>query len=192
MSARLDASQPRISDERRIYNPVQNDTFTFLATSAETDGAYTRAEVVVAPGGGNSPHYHLTYAEHFEVIAGELEVQVGGETRTLHAGEMAIVPLKTLHCFRNRTNQPTTFVGEVRPGRPGFEKALRVLYGLARDGRVRANGIPKNLYDAIVIGDWSDMRLPGAYAVAGPLLRLLLTRAQRIGVDQKLEAAYCR
>jgi mannose-6-phosphate isomerase-like protein (cupin superfamily) len=191
MSVSLDVAQPKRSEERRIYNPVQKDSVTFLKTSAETDGAYTRAEVVVAPGGGTSPHYHLTYAEHFEVVKGDLEVMVDGETRTLRPGEKAVVPPNTLHCFRNRTNDPTTFVGEARPGSPGFEKALRVLYGLAEDGRVRAIGVPKNVYDAVVIGDWSDMRLPGVYALLNPVFRLLLRRARHLGVDHDLEARYC-
>ncbi|MCA1716724.1 MAG: hypothetical protein LC781_07630 [Actinobacteria bacterium] len=55
-------------DKRRIYNPVQKDSATFLKTSEETGGACSLAEVEVAPGGGTRPHYHKTYAEHFEVI----------------------------------------------------------------------------------------------------------------------------
>jgi mannose-6-phosphate isomerase-like protein (cupin superfamily) len=78
--------------ERRYYHPLQKDYATFLKTSEETGGEYTLIEVEVAPGGGNTPHYHKTYAEHFEVLEGVLEVTVGGETRALHPGEKAVAP----------------------------------------------------------------------------------------------------
>jgi hypothetical protein len=33
------------------------------------------------------------------------------------------------------TREATTFLAEMRPGQPGFEKAVKVGYGLASDGR---------------------------------------------------------
>lgn len=130
-------------DARRIYNPVQKDAATFLETSEETGGERTLAEVKVAPGGGTRPHYHKTYAEHFEVIEGILEVLVGEETRDLRAGQKAVVPKNTLHRFHNGTDETVTFLCEMRPGQPGFEKTLKVGYGLARDGLTRSDGTPK-------------------------------------------------
>ena len=177
--------------ERRYYHPIQKDYATFLETSEETGGAYTRIEVEVAPGGGTTPHYHTTYAEHFAVVRGALEVTVGGETRTLRAGEQALTPADTLHHFRNPTGEPTTFLVELRPGSAGFEKALKAGYGLARDGLVRADGTPRNLYHLAVLLEWGDMRLPGVFALAEPLFRLLARRARRKGIDQWLEARYC-
>ncbi len=76
----------RQQDTRRIYHPIQKDYATFLETSQETGGERTLIEIEVAPGGGTTPHYHLTYAEHFEVLEGSLEVTVGEETRTLTGG----------------------------------------------------------------------------------------------------------
>lgn len=191
MSTPLAATTGQANGSRTIYNPVQKDSVRFLKTSAETGGEYSRLEMVVAPGGGNIPHYHTTYAEHFNVVEGTLEVMVGGETHTLHHGETTVAPMNTLHKFHNPSAGPTSCVIEMRPGSEGFEKALRVLYGLAGDGLVRANGIPKNLYYTALIGEWSDMRLPGRYKLAEPLFRVLARRARRIGVDRDLEARYC-
>ena len=67
-------------EKRRIYNPVQKDAATFLETSEETGGERTLIEIEAAPGGGTAPHYHKTYAEHFEVLRGVLEVRVGERT----------------------------------------------------------------------------------------------------------------
>ena len=179
-------------DELRIYNPIQKDYATFLETSDETGGEHTLIEIEVAPGGGTTPHYHLTYAEHFEVISGALEVMVGGETRTLTAGEKSVAPKNTLHNFHNATDRATTFLVEIRPGHGGFEKALRVAYGLASDGYSNAKGLPKNLYHTALLFEWGEGRMPGFFTVVEPLFRLLAKRARRKGIDRELEARYCR
>ena len=178
--------------ERRHYNPVEKAHATFLETSEETGGEHTLIEVEVAPGGGTEPHYHKTYDEHFEVLEGALEVLVGQETRTLRPGEKAVAEKNTLHHFRNRTDGPTTFLVELRPGHGGFEKAVRVVYGLASDGRVFSDGTPKNPYHLALLLEWSDIGVPGLFGVAEPLFRLLAKRARRKGIDKKLEAEYCR
>jgi mannose-6-phosphate isomerase-like protein (cupin superfamily) len=182
----------RQQDERRIYNPIQKDYATFLETSEETGGEHTLIEIEVAPGGGTTPHYHLTYAEHFEVISGALQVMVGGETRTLTAGEKAVAPKNTLHNFHNATDEPTTFLVELRPGSKGFEKALRVAYGLAADGLSNSKGLPKNPYHTALLFEWGEGRLPGVFAFLEPVFRLLARRARRKGIDRELEERYAR
>jgi mannose-6-phosphate isomerase-like protein (cupin superfamily) len=184
--------QNQRADRRRIYNPIQKDYATFLQTSEETCGEHTLIEIEVAPGGGTTPHYHLTYAEHFEMISGALEVMVGGETRTLTAGEKAVAPKNTLHNFHNANDETTTFLIELRPGSSGFEKALRVAYGLASDGLSNSKGLPKNLYHTALLFEWGEGRLPGVFAILEPLFRLLAKRARRKGIDRELEARYVR
>ncbi len=49
-------------------------------------------EIEVAPGGKTTSHYHWTYAEHFEVLQGTLDVMVEGETRTLLPGKQPSPP----------------------------------------------------------------------------------------------------
>lgn len=182
----------RQQDTRRIYNPIQKDHATFLETSDETDGERTLIEIEVAPGGGTTPHYHLTYAENFEVTSGALEVMVGGKTRTLTAGDKEVAPKNTLHNFHNATDEPTTFLVELRPGSSGFEKALRIAYGLASDGLANSKGLPKNLYHTALLFEWGEGRLPGIFALLEPLFGFLARRARRKGIDMELEARYCR
>jgi mannose-6-phosphate isomerase-like protein (cupin superfamily) len=81
-----------ISQGRRYYYPVQKDYATFLETSEQTGGGLTLIEIEVSTGGGNGPHYHKTYDEHFEVIEGTLEVLLGKDTHTLHQGQKAVAP----------------------------------------------------------------------------------------------------
>ena len=190
MSEAREAIENPRARERRYYHPIQKDYATFLETSEETGGVRTLIEVEVAPGGGNDPHYHLTYDEHFEVLEGTLEVLVDKDTVTLRPGEKAVATKNTLHRFRNRTDQPARFLVELRPGHSGFEKAIKVAYGLASDGLASANGTPRNLYYTALLMEWSDIRLPGIYTVAEPLLRLLARRARRKGIDRELKARY--
>jgi len=179
-------------ERRRYFHPQQKDYATFLKTSEETRGGLTLIEIEVAPGGGNAPHYHKTYDEHFEVLEGTLEVLVGKEKRLLHPGQRAVAPKNTKHRFTNPTTEPTTFLVEMRPGQPGFEKALKAGYGLAADGLTRAGGTPKNLYQLAVLLEWSEIRLPGVMGFMEPLFRLLAKRARNKGIDKELEKKYCR
>jgi hypothetical protein len=97
-----------------------------------------------------------------------------------------------LHSFRNPTGEPTGFLVEFRPGQTGFEKALMVGYGLAADGRTFSDGTPKNPYHMALLLEWSGVRVPGLFTVIEPLMRLLAKRARRKGIDEELEAQYCR
>jgi quercetin dioxygenase-like cupin family protein len=177
---------------RRYYHSLQKDYATFLETSEESGGEHTLIEIEVAPGGGNEPHYHKTYEEHFEVIEGSLEVLVGRETRVLRPGERAVAGRNVLHRFRNPTGSHTRFLVELRPGHAGFEKAIKAGYGLAADGLTGPTSVPKNIYHLAVLLDWSEMRVPGLFTIAEPLFRLLAARARRKGIDADLEARYCR
>jgi quercetin dioxygenase-like cupin family protein len=178
--------------KRRYYHPGQKDYATFLQTSEETGGERTLIEIELAPGGGNQSHYHLTYDEHFEVLEGALEVQLGTASRTLRPGEKAVAYKTVVHSFRNPTDEPATFSVELRPGHAGFEKALKVAYGLAADGLAAANGAPKNPYQLALAFEWGEGRLPGVLAILEPVFRLLAKRARRKGIDKELEARYCR
>ena len=175
---------------RRYYHPGQKDYATFLETSEETEGARTLIEIELAPGGGNAPHYHLTFDEHFEVLEGTLEVQLGNDSRILRPDERAVAYSTVLHRFRNPADEPARFLVELRPGHPGFEKAIKVAYGLAADGLAAANGAPKNPYHLALVFEWGEGRLPGVFTLVEPVFRLLARRARRKGIDRELENRY--
>ena len=88
----------------------------------------------------------MTYAEHFEVLEGRLTVLLDGKEHQLHAGDTAVAPAGALHNFRNPTTGTVVFRVELRPGHRGFERAIQAGYGLAADGRTRADGTPKPSY----------------------------------------------
>lgn len=164
---------------------------TFLRTSEETGGELTELEIELAPGGGNPLHNHRTYSERFEVLAGTLGVQVGPARRTLSAGDSALIREGTNHRFFNPTQEPVRFRVELRPGHTGFEQSMRILYGLARDGRTNAVGMPRSLSHIAVAGEISDMGVAGVLRLLQPLLRFLAGRAKKNGIEQALLERYC-
>jgi quercetin dioxygenase-like cupin family protein len=190
-TANLAAPEQTMLVPHRIYHPTQKDYATFLETSAQTGGMLTRLEVEIAPGGENVPHYHDTFDERFEVIEGELEVLLGGETHTLRAGDAKTAFASTLHNFKNPTSKTTRFLVEIRPGSTGFEQMLQIVYGLAADGKANKQGLPKNIYHLAVIFELGEGRLPGVMSLMMPVFRVLAARARKKGIEQELIKKYC-
>jgi quercetin dioxygenase-like cupin family protein len=174
-----------------MYNPVQKDATTFLQTSAATNGACTVLELEVAPGGGNMLHYHTTFAEHFTVVSGEFGVQIGKETFALKPGEAATVPPHVLHRWYNTTGELAIVRVALHPGHAGFERTLQISYGLAGDGLVNQQGLPKNIVHLALLADISDTIVPGFFARILPVLRMIARHARRSGVERKLIERYC-
>ncbi|CAN5695764.1 hypothetical protein BH23GEM7_BH23GEM7_26010 [soil metagenome] len=177
---------------KRFYHPIQKDYVTFLTTSAESGGTHTLVEVELGPGGGNGIHYHSSFAEHFEVVQGTLSVQLGRATHVLTPGETAVAPPDVAHRFFNASAEPVIFRVELRPGSEGFEQGLQIVYGMANDGSLTKQGLPKNLYHLAVAVDLTESYLPGVLGLLQPLFRALARRARRKGIEQALIARYCR
>lgn len=175
---------------RTFFNPVQNDTAILLESAAETDGARTRFEIHCWAGGGNQPHYHKSYSETFTVLEGELTVLLGDQTLVLRPGDSATVPIGVRHCFRNHTDQLCRFEVLIQPGHTGFEHAIQIGYGLARDGQCNSESIPRSLRALAYLLAISDMRMSGPMALIERALLWLARRpkTQRLGAE--LQARY--
>ncbi|MHB8611291.1 MAG: cupin domain-containing protein [Candidatus Dormibacteraceae bacterium] len=175
---------------RKIANPEIGDVLTFVEVAGETDGDRVVVEITLAPGGRNPMHIHLRQAETFKILAGELKVTVAAATRRLIEGDEATVPPRTPHRFFSDSNRPVTFrVTVLNPGR--VEDGLRILYGLARDGKA-PGGLPRNPLVLALCAQQSDIYgtgLPLWFQRA--LVRALATLAIALRYDRKL-AVYVR
>jgi hypothetical protein len=60
----------------------------------------------------------------------------------LGAGDEAVAAPGNLHAWGNPGEQRSVAQVELRPGSRGFEKGLRVAYGLAADGAYSRTGCP--------------------------------------------------
>ncbi|MEJ1237090.1 cupin domain-containing protein [Chryseolinea sp. T2] len=176
-------------NKRVFHNPVIGDRVTLLKSSDETNGETTLMEIIVNPGGGNTLHRHIDYSEKFEVLNGDLTVTVGDQQRLLRDGDTALVMANTMHCFNNHTKKPVKFLAEITPAQPGFEKAIAIGYGLATDGLVDKNSIPKNIRHMAVLVTMSGIIPSGVFRWFMPLLRLIASRSQH--VESELVRRYC-
>lgn len=175
---------------RLLENPVLRDRITFLRSAVETAGEYSLFQVELAPGGGVMSHYHTTFTERFECVSGELHLDLDGQHLTLDPGQVTDVPLRVVHRFYNPTRQTAIFKTEVRPARQ-FEKNLKISYGLARDGKTNAQGLPKNLLHLAVIFRFAETYLPGIPASVQKLpFGVLGLVARLLGVEAALKRRY--
>lgn len=173
-----------------IHNPVQKDSVTFVRRA---DGrCSTLVDVELAPGGGNGLHVHSAYTEEFTCLEGQLGLHLGGRELTLRPGESALVPIGIAHRFYNKTNAPVRFRTEIAPGHAGFERTLMIGYGLANDGLVHANGIPKRLDHVALLAVMSDSKLTGVLGLLNPVFALIARRARARGVEAALRERYER
>lgn len=94
---------------------IVGDVYRFLATGAETNGAYAVWESIVPPGGGPPPHVHSREEEGFYVLEGEITFQIDGQRVVATAGMFANMPIGTPHSFKNETSRPARMLISVAP-----------------------------------------------------------------------------
>ncbi|HMO64422.1 MAG TPA: cupin domain-containing protein [Verrucomicrobiota bacterium] len=94
-----------------------------LLSGKDTGGQFALVHVLVVPDGGVPPHVHRHEDETFHVLEGELEVRVGGHTKTLRAGDTLFAPRGIPHSPWNRSGQPVRVLVTITPA--GFENFFR-------------------------------------------------------------------
>jgi quercetin dioxygenase-like cupin family protein len=127
---------------RRVSNPISGETFTFVETSEDTNGARVVMLVALRPGGAVKPHSHLM-EETFECVDGTFTVHLDGREATLSHGDVMVADANTMHGFRNDTAELATMRVTATPA-GDIDKIMRTLAGLARDGRLVSGRPPKN------------------------------------------------
>lgn len=126
---------------RRLENPASGEAFTFVETAEETGEARVVTLVDVDPGGGPRPHAHPP-EEIFELVDGVIELLHDGRRHRLEVGQPVTVPPGSVHTFTNTSDAPATVKVTVVPPND-FERVMRVLAGLAQEGRLgEAGGRP--------------------------------------------------
>lgn len=104
----------RAVDEGRAVGVV-GDVYRFLATGAETGGAYALWEALVPPGGGPPPHFHTREIEGFYVLEGEMTFILGETKHVAGPGTHVSIPLRTVHAFKNESDAPARMLIMVTP-----------------------------------------------------------------------------
>lgn len=188
-SNQLDKNRSEVMDSNRtIVNAFTGEQITFLKTSQETNGKYILIKVYLPPQSEGPPlHYHLAFDELFEVIEGELTVQVGVEKSILREQEQLLVEKEVHHRFSNESDQPVTFFVTLSPGSQ-FEESMRIGYGLIGDGKTNKKGIPKNIFHLAILLKMQDTNLADMPSfVQKVIFGNAASIGKRMGMDKSLE-----
>jgi len=89
---------------------------TFMATAADTEGAFSLVEAVTAPGQGTPPHIQRDDAEAFYVLEGEFEFMVAGQVARSGPGTFHYIARGVPHGFRNPGDKPAKMLILNLPG----------------------------------------------------------------------------
>ena len=138
-------------EKRTVTHRVTGEKITFLETAGETNGQYLYIEVSLPPQGMGPPlHIHNEFVEAFEIMQGQLQIQVGKEKHVLSVGEKLVAPIGTAHTFSNPHDEAVTFRVKLTP--PSyFEQSVKIHYGLMDDGLADEKGNPRVLSHTALI-----------------------------------------
>jgi quercetin dioxygenase-like cupin family protein len=144
--------------------------------SLEIRSSTAEALVVEATYGSGEPppkHFHPAQDEHFEVLAGSIQVKVDGRERTLTEGEQIDVPRGAVHQIWNPTPLSARVLWRTSPG--GRTKQwFRAIDRLHREGKVGRDGMPGPLAFGVMLTAYRDVfRLAGPDALLRPALAAL-------------------
>ena len=171
-------------------NPVIKNRIEFKELCEDTSGTRTVAEITLKDGGKVPLHYHYEFSEYYEVLEGELKMQIGKEIKTLQQRDYILVPVKTNHRYFNDSGKDVKFKVVIQPGNIGYQLLVSVLNGLARDRRVNKEGLPTNWLVRGYLSVAAGSNVPGLLSWLQPLLNWLYKIAIRKGVDKQLLAKY--
>jgi len=131
-----------------------NGTRTVLIKGADEMGGRGWVLESQCPEGATptiKPHLHMTWTETFEILQGTATCRIGDEERTLEAGDTVVVPPRTTHVHPWNTGRgvmtfrQTNDFGAVTPEAvDDVLGAFATLNGLAREGRLREDRLPRN------------------------------------------------
>jgi hypothetical protein len=146
-------------------------TIDFVETTPE------RVVVEIAyDGNGVKPptHLHPRQEERFEVLAGEINLLLDGERRTLREGDTLTIPPGTPHQMWADT--PARQRWETRPAQK-TARFFETLWGMQQDGRLEGDPRRSKLQMAITMRHFRDeirvVGLPARQRIALPFLAVV-------------------
>ena len=165
-----------------LEHPITGERISFLETSEQTGGAYTRLRLEVGAGGiVIAPHIHPRLDERYEIISGDWEIALGGVERRLGPGECLLIPAGAIHSCRTAGGEEAATVIELSPSLTA-EAFLESWFGLGQDGLGDpSTGIPPQPWLALLLTEYG----PDVAHPAEPPLSELLAAMAPIAAEAK-------
>ena len=137
-------------------NPVTGEYVIVMTDPREHPEQVLVSDLRVRPGGRvAAAHLHPTIEERFLVLRGRVGFLIGESSRELGPGEGATVPAGTVHDWWQVGDEEAQVIVEVAPG-VRFVEMVGSLFGLARDGKVSAAGMPDPLQLAVIAREYRE------------------------------------
>jgi mannose-6-phosphate isomerase-like protein (cupin superfamily) len=136
-------------------------TVKFLASSADTNGAWSLVELTENPGYKTRIHRHIHTDETYYVLEGVLTAKIADKTYELHPGSYILIPRGTPHAQGNLGKVPVRVLLTMTPG--GFEGSFKDRAELIKSVKPgdpdfikrREEMMTKRKYDREFLGDWN-------------------------------------
>lgn len=137
-----------------IYNTVTGETLTFLQTAYDNNGERLVFELLLNPGSTvPMKHIHTEQDEIFEVISGEVNIEVGKKQRQLKPGDNALMPKKIPHRWWNQSSEKALLTVTFIPAH-NTEDFFVEMFALASSGRTKKKGAPTFMQAAVMCGKY--------------------------------------
>ena len=176
-----------------IVNPRTGQRMIFLETGKENEGELVRIDSYNPPSPPLEPeHVHPFQESGAEVISGSLRFSVGGEDRSVGAGQSITIPANTPHHFWNDGEQEARSMQWFRPAL-NIDRFFESYFALARDGKLKDDGSPTFWQMAVMASNFGDaIRIPYppwtlqkvVFGVLAPIGRMLGYRPEYPSGDE--------
>jgi len=135
-------------------------TARFLASSEDTNGAWSLVEIKEMPDYHTNLHRHNHTDEAFYVLEGVLTVKINDKISEYQAGSYVLIPRGTAHAQGNRGKVPVKILLTMTPG--GFERSFKDRVELFKTAKPddpdfrkkRKENAVKGNYDVEFLADW--------------------------------------
>ena len=139
-------------------------TARFLASSEDTNGAWSLVELTEKPGYKTRLHRHNYTDETYYVLEGVLTAKIADKTYELPAGSYIVIPHGTPHAQGNLGKVPVKVLLTMTPG--GFENSFRDRAELIKTVKpddpnfinMREAMMTKGKYDREYLGAWDTQK----------------------------------
>ena len=166
---------------------MNGERITWMETTQSTGGELLAFDLHLRPGAAvAAEHRHVRQEERFKVHSGTVGFELAGEERMAGPGEEVTVPIGVAHRWWNAGQDEARVRVELRPALD-TETFFETFFGLARDGKTNAKGIPGLLQIAVAFRDLGDscpelVKPPpavqrGVFTLLAPIGRLVGRRA---------------
>lgn len=174
-----------------LENRRRRERVVVTETPEQTAGARMSMRVTQEPTDARPPaHRHPRQRETFTIQAGRLTYVTGRDApRTAAAGDSVVIEPGLSHTWWNDGPETVEMIGVIEPaGR--WLAFMQTIYGLTRDGKVNARGIPSLLQIGVIA--WHFRREWVPTAVPAPVRLIVFPLVAGIGTLLGYRPTYAR